>query len=840
MADGRIIIDTKIDTTGAESGIASLTGKTRSLASTISKIAGGVTFAALTKKVVEVGSSFEATMSKVQAISGASNADMQKLTDAAEKMGATTKFSATESAQALTYMGMAGWKTQDMLNGLPGIMNLAAASGEDLGTTSDIVTDALTAFGMKASDSGKFADTLAAASSNANTNVSMLGESFKYCAPVCGSMGYNAKDTSIALGLMANSGVKASQAGTTLKDALVNMAKPTDAMAAVMDRYGLSLTNTDGSMKSLKEVMDMLREKMGGLDKATQSAMAAQLFGKEAMAGMLSIINASDTDYKKLTDSIYNCDGASQKMADTMNNNVQGSFTLLKSAAEGLAISVYDRFKGPLKEAIDGLAKGISNLTTAFQQGKLDGILNNIAAAIVGIGTAWATLKIVSGVSAIIGVVTKMYAAFKLAQASTEGLTAAQWLLNVAMDANPIGLIIAAIAGLVAAFIYLWNTSEGFRNFWIGLWNSISSFFTSAWNTISGFFTQTIPEAFNSLVNSAVSFGTSVKNTIVSAFTAIGNFFTQTIPQWIVNIANWFNQLPGKIGYALGFVLGKIVKWGVDSWNYLVTNVPKWISSIGTWFSELPGKVWTWLTNTITRVVMWGANMVAKAKYYAQNFINSTISYIKQLPGRVWTWLTNTVSKVFSWGYNLGSAGARAARQLSNAVVNGVKSIPGRMVSIGRNIVHGIWNGITGAAGWLKNKITGFSNSIVGGFKSALGIHSPSRVMRDMVGRFIPKGISVGIDAEMPKTIKGLKGNINGLYNELRGTVDTETAKTTASVAATNIVNNYSTTNNSAENAGIPNGSTFILQNSMDSATIGETVYKIVDGKLALQRRRVR
>ena len=206
MADGRIIIDTKIDTTGAESGIASLTGKTRSLASTITKIAGGVTFAALTKKVVDVGSSFESTMSKVQAISGASQKDMKLLTEAAEKMGATTKFSATESAQALTYMSMAGWKTQDMLNGLPGIMNLAAASGEDLATTSDIVTDALTAFQMKASESAHFADILAAASSNANTNVGMLGESFKYCAPVCGAMGYSAEDAAIALGIMANSG----------------------------------------------------------------------------------------------------------------------------------------------------------------------------------------------------------------------------------------------------------------------------------------------------------------------------------------------------------------------------------------------------------------------------------------------------------------------------------------------------------------------------------------------------------------------------------------------------------------------------------------------------------
>ncbi|NFH90370.1 phage tail tape measure protein, partial [Clostridium botulinum] len=287
MADGTVIIDTNLDQTGFEKGLNKLQSTASKGAKLVAtSIAGvGAVLGGIGAYAIKVGSDFEAGMSKVKAISGATAEEMVQLTEKAKEMGASTKFSAGESAEAFQYMAMAGWKSGDMINGIAGIMNLAAASGEDLALTSDIVTDALTAFGLKASDSAHFADILASASSNSNTNVAMLGESFKYVAPLAGSLGYKAEDTSIALGLMANAGIKASQSGTTLKTALVNMAKPTSNMQAVMDQYGLSLQSTDGSMKSLKEVMDMLREKMGGLDKATKASASATLFGKESLAG---------------------------------------------------------------------------------------------------------------------------------------------------------------------------------------------------------------------------------------------------------------------------------------------------------------------------------------------------------------------------------------------------------------------------------------------------------------------------------------------------------------------------------------------------------------------------
>ena len=308
---------------------------------------------------------FESMMSQVKAISGATGQEFDDLTAKAQEMGATTKFTATESAEAFNYMAMAGWKPQQMIDGISGIMSLAAASGEDLGTTSDIVTDALTAFGLQAGDAGHFADVLAQASANANTNVSMLGESFKYVAPVAGAMNYSVEDTSLALGLMANASIKGSMAGTALKTSLANMAAPTDSMAAAMDKYGISLTDSEGNMKSLRGVIDNLRGSLGGLSETEQTAAASTIFGKEAMAGMLAIINASEEDYNKLSTAIGNSKDAAEGMADTMLDNLKGSFTLMQSAIEGTE----NAFGKRLSPYLRGIAGGITDMMPEITDG---------------------------------------------------------------------------------------------------------------------------------------------------------------------------------------------------------------------------------------------------------------------------------------------------------------------------------------------------------------------------------------------------------------------------------------------------------------------------------------
>lgn len=387
MADGKIVIETGLDTKGIETGLKKVSSIAKTgIATTVTAISGMSTaLAGVAGYSIKVGSSFEAGMSKVQAVSGASNEQLQRLSDKAKEMGATTKFSATEAADAMNYMAMAGWKTEDMLNGIDGIMNLAAASGEDLATTSDIVTDALTAFGLSASDSTHFADVLAAASSNANTNVSMMGETFKYVAPVAGSLGYSAEDCAVAIGLMANSGIKASQSGTALRSMFSRLAKPSKEVKEAMEKLNISLTDSHGNMKSLDTLMGDLRNSFSGLSESEKAEMASSLAGQEAMSGLLAIVNASDADFNKLKDAIYGADGASAKMAETMQDNLKGKITITKSTIEGLGIKIYEEIEDPMKEAAEGATDSVGQISSALENGGIDAAVEKTGNIIGGL-----------------------------------------------------------------------------------------------------------------------------------------------------------------------------------------------------------------------------------------------------------------------------------------------------------------------------------------------------------------------------------------------------------------------------------------------------------------------
>lgn len=316
----------------------------------------------IARETIKTGMDFESGMSKVGAVSGASADDLKKLTDKAKEMGAKTKFSATESAEAFNYMAMAGWKTEEMLGGVEGVMNLAAASGSDLATTSDIVTDALTAMGYTAKDAGQLADVMAAASSNANTNVEMMGQTFQYAAPIVGALGYSMEDTALAIGLMANSGIKGEKAGTALRSVLTRLSAPPAECANAMKELGVAITNADGTMRPFRDVMQDLRAKFNGLNESQQTNIAKSIAGQEAMSGLLAIVNSTDNDFNKLASAVDNSSGAAQRMADTMNNNVQGSLTLLKSQIEGKMIQVFEKLSPYIRKAVDEFGKFIDGL----------------------------------------------------------------------------------------------------------------------------------------------------------------------------------------------------------------------------------------------------------------------------------------------------------------------------------------------------------------------------------------------------------------------------------------------------------------------------------------------
>ena len=684
---------------------------------------------------------FESAMSKVSAISGATGDDLAALTDKAKEMGAKTKFSASESAEAFQYMAMAGWKTEDMLDGIDGIMNLAAADGLDLATTSDIVTDALTAFGLSASDSAHFADVLAKASSSANTNVSMLGESFKYVAPVAGSLGYSAEDTAIALGLMANAGIKGSQSGTALRGALTRLIKPTDDAAALMEEYGLSLTNSDGSMKSLGEVMSMLRSNLGDLTEAEQAQIAATLFGQEAMSGMLSIINASDKDFQNLTDHIYGADGAAKQMADTMLDNLSGQLILLKSSLEGAAIAFGELLLPLIKKitsAIQGLVDWVNNLSD-----RQKAIIVTIAGVLAVVGPIFIIGgKIVKLVGSVMGVIKVLKPAIAA--------------LNAVMLANPIILIITLIAGLIAALVTLYKKNETFRNFVDETWASIKNVVSTVVNALVTFFTETIPNALQSAIDWVKNFAHN-----------IATFFTETIPEKISQLFDWFTRIPENIGYALGYALGTIARWIVDAWNSISEGVPKIIESIGKFFSELPGKIWQALLGVIDTLVKWITQAIEWAKTEIPRFILTVVNFYLSLPGKIWNALLSALGKVKQWGTQLLSWAKTKIPEVVSSIIGFFKQLPTKIVEVGTNLVKGLWNGIKGAASWLKDKILGFGDSILSGFKKAFGIASPSKKTKEM-GKYLAEGLSLGIEDNEDMVIDSADSLAGGLLETLR------------------------------------------------------------------------
>lgn len=486
--------------------------KTAAAAAGAALVAAG---AAALKDVAETGARFSATMSQVGAISGATGADFDALTEKAKEMGASTVFSASQASEAMTYMAMAGWKTANMLDGIEGIMNLAAASGESLAATSDIVTDALTAFGLSAADSGHFADVLAAASSNANTNVGMMGETFKYVAPMAGSLGYSIEDMSVAIGLMANSGIKASMAGTSLNAILTRLATNTSDARTTVEELGVKFYDAEGNARDFGTVMRELREATKDMNAEQKANLAYTVAGTEASKGFLTILNASTADYDKLTEAIRNADGAAKAMADTMVDNLQGDITLAQSALEGLKLAAFDCIEEPFREATRHATEALDNLTNSAKNGELKESLTDVgesagelmesltdfaadtlptvlsglsllidnlglmASVTLGVVAAQKSLTIMKGINALYKAANAELIAHMTAQkldtiataADCAGLsakavivgvltgkislaTAAQYLWNTAVKANPIGLIATGIGLVVSALSY--------------------------------------------------------------------------------------------------------------------------------------------------------------------------------------------------------------------------------------------------------------------------------------------------------------------------------------------------------------------------------------------------
>lgn len=718
--DGTLKFDTQVNTKGFESGANQITnlanGAVKGLSSILTKATSALT--GLGKSVVQVGTQFETSMSNVAAISGATGDELDALTKKAQEMGAKTKFSASESADAFSYMAMAGWKTEEMLGGIEGIMNLAAASGEDLATTSDIVTDALTAFGLKASDSGHFADILAAASSNANTNVGLMGETFKYVAPVAGALGFSAEDTAQAIGLMANAGIKGSQAGTALRSVFSRLAKPTKQSQRALDDLGLSLTDDVGNVKDLNTLLLEMRQKFSTLSDAQKANYAALLAGQEGMSGLLAIVNASDDDWNKLAGAIDGCTdeltgySAAEEMAAVQIDNLEGQVTILKSSLEGLKIKLYQGVETPLKEIVKGVQGMVQQLTDAFDKGGFDGLVSA-----VGDVLSQAIDKIAKAapkfIDMAVSLVHSFCEGFKNADGIAEtsaGLVSAiiKGIMSVVGDIVTTAnyLIVEFIKGIGAYLPDLLRTGgelilsiiDGLTASAPDLFKSIEDIFSS----IADILPEIMPKLVTALTASIKGIISSVKRNMpdfLKSLISILNTLLDSLIQFITDDLSILTEVLTEAAIALiealtdPEVLVNLIEVAIELVvalaDGLIKAIPRLVQAVPT----IIGNLIKAIIEAIPKIAKAGVELFASIVNNLPEIIYEILKAIPAIIGEI-------LNALFPFGDQLGDFFSGAWEGVKN-VFSGVG-----------DFFSGVWEGITNAFGavgdWFKNV---FSNA---------------------------------------------------------------------------------------------------------------------------------
>lgn len=764
-----------MDTSEYDRGLSNAENKTGSLKSTITKLGIGTAVAGIGKAAIGVGQDFEAGMSQVAATMGISSdavrrneGDFKLLSDAAKEAGSTTQFSATQSAEALNYLALAGNDAQTSVSLLPTVLNAAAAGGLDLGYASDLITDSMSALGLETKDTTTFVDQLTMTSQKSNTSMGQLGEAILTVGGTAKKLKGGTVELTTALGILADEGTKGSEAGTALRNIILSLAAPTNTAAKELEKLGVSAYDTNGNFRSLDDIFIDLHKSTNNLSESAKNQAFTKIFNKTDLKAVETLIANCGGRFDELSGAIENSAGAAEETAKTMNMNLSGAITTLGSALEGAGIAIYEKFKGPLTEAVNSAATGIQKLIKAFNEGKLDKILIAIGSALAGVVTYMGIMKGYAIVTSVLGIAKGLFTAASM----VKSFSGAMAILNATLMANPIGLVVGAIGALVAAFVYLWNTSEGFRNFWIELWNNIKEFTGTAIETIKNFFTQTIPQAIDNMILWFQTLPTRISEWLQQTITNVGEWATnmwnkaiETGTNFINAIVEFFSTLPARIGYFIGFALASVVKWGVDMWNKAGETGEKFIQSITTWFQQLPTKIKTWFDNTVQKASEWLASMKNKAVETGTQFINSIVSWFQQLPTKVKTWFDNTIQKAIQWKNDMVNKAKETGKAFGDWLKTSLQNLPNQMMTIGRDIVNGVWKGIVNMKDVFMNNVKSFFGGIVTGAKRALDIHSPSRKMRDEVGKWIPAGVEVGIKREMPKLNETVQDEFNNLSN---------------------------------------------------------------------------
>ena len=763
----------------------------------VTTVIGGVGVAA-----VKTAADFDSAMSQVAAVSGATGKDFDALRNKAREMGAKTKFSATEAAEAMNYMAMAGWKTEDMLGGIEGVMNLAAASGEDLATTSDIVTDALTAFGLSAKDSGHFADILAAASSNANTNVSMMGETFKYCAPIAGALGFSAEDTAEAIGLMANAGIKSSQAGTALRTIMNNLAGDVKISGKAIGDVTIATTNADSSMRDLSDILADCRSAFGNLTESEKAQAAESLVGKNAMSGFLALMNAGEDDIAKLSSAIDNCDGSAEKMAMTMQDNLAGQLTILKSQLQELAISFGDILMPAIRSIVSKLQGFVDKLNGMDEGTKR--IIVTIALLVASIGPL---LVIIGTAISKIGVamqgVVKLANGISKLKVSVQGGTGVLGKLGAALGgiSAPVLAVVAVIAVLVAAFVHLWKTNEGFRDAIIGTWNRIK-------DTISGFcqgivdklnalgfqftdivdvlktvwdgFCQVLAPIFEGVFNNIANILSTVTGVITGILDVFIGIFTGNWSQAWTGVKEIFSSIWNGISSFFTNILNVIkgvadvvLGWFGTSWNEVWTNIKTFFEGIWNGIATFFTTIWETLKNVVTVGIM-AIGSILSATF---DIITLPFRFIwencKEIIISVWDAIKSKVSTVIHAVASVISTVMNAIKTVFSTVWNAIKTVVTTVVNAIKSVVTTVFNAIKSTATTVWNAIKAAVTTPVNAIKSTVTtvFNSVKSTVTSIFNGIKSTATSVwnGIKTAITTPIEAAKNKVKSVVDAIKG-----------------------------------------------------------------------
>ena len=691
--------------------------------------------AGLGAAAVKTAADFDSGMSKVAAISGATGDDLDALRDKAREMGAKTKFSASEAASAMEYMAMAGWKTEDMLGGIEGIMSLAAASGEDLATTSDIVTDALTAFGLSAQDSGHFADILAAASSNANTNVRMMGETFKYCAPIAGALGFSAEDVAEAIGLMANAGIKSTQAGTALRTIMNNLSGEVKITGAALGEVTIATTNADGSMRDLSDILADCRGAFSQLSESERAQAAEALVGKNAMSGFLALMNAAPEDIEKLSTAIDNCDGTAAQMAETMQDNLAGQLTILKSQLEELAIS----FGEMLMPAIRAIVSKIQ----AFVD-KLNGMSESQRKAILTIGLIVAALgpllviigTLISKVGVAMQGFVKLATGVKKLGVAVKAGTGVFGKLGAALGgiSGPVLAIVAVVAVLVAAFKHLWDTNEEFRNAITGIWEGIVSKIRA--------FCQGIVDRLNAL---GFDFG-SIVDVLKSLWDGLCQFLAPVFEAA-------FNVVSTVLGTVLDVITGLLdvfIGLFTGNWSQMWEGVKEIFSGIWDGITGLFDTALNLLKSLAETVFGWFGTTWESVWTGIKSFFETIWNGIVAFFTGIWNAIVSTVTTQINAVKTVVTTVFNAIKTTATTIWNGIKTAISTVVDGIKSKVTSVFESVKSTATNLFNGIKSTATNVWNGIKTA--IITPIEAARDKIRSALDavKGFFSGLKLELP------------------------------------------------------------------------------------------